>query len=409
MRLPLFIILALFIISIAVNAYIYFSIPRPRPGKLRWRRIYLLIAIAVMILLVVAVSMPRRGEASLVPVMRLLFAYLTILIPQIIFCLFSILGTFPRLWKGKPLPTGRWIGIPLGCIVFVLMWWGSLVTAKQVDVRKIEIESPKIPISFSDYKIVQFSDAHVGTWGENTNFINKLVDSINAQHPDLIVFTGDLVNRRSLEAVPFVKAFKRLKAKDGVYSVMGNHDYGNYMNWNSEKDHLADQYEIRRLQRDMGWHVLDNSHKFLSRENDSIVLIGVENWGEPPFGQYGDLDIAFPGSKLKDAGDNTFKILLSHNPEHWRRVVSKKTNVDLTLSGHTHAMQTEVRAGDYRWSPAAWIYPDWGGMYTAKTIGGQESKLYVNIGAGAVGIPFRIGAVPEITVITLKHSNKNSK
>lgn len=178
-----------------------------------------------------------------------------------------------------------------------------------------------------------------------------------------------------------------LQAKDGIYSILGNHDYGPYFRWNSPQEQAANLKELMRIQTSMGWQLLNNQHVFLKHNADSIALVGVENDGEPPFSQYADLPKATEGTQ------GCFRILLSHNPTHWRREVLPTTDIDLMLSGHTHAMQLQVG----RLSPSSLIYPEWGGMYYEGTRG-----LYVNVGIGYVGLPFRFGAWPEITLLTLR-------
>ena len=214
------------------------------------------------------------------------------------------------------------------------------------------------------------------------------------------MFTGDIVNRKTDEILPFVNILKRLKAPLGVYSVMGNHDYGDYTDWPHEQAHAADTRQLRAIQTGMGWNLLCNTHKFIySAQGDSIAMIGVENWGEPPFKQYGDLKKAYPTANK--IGDNNFKILLSHNPMHWHNEVREYTDIDLTLSGHTHAMQVLIGGIGTGFTPSSWRYPEWGGLYTHKGADGAIRNLYVNIGCGEVAIPARIGASPEITLITL--------
>ena len=207
------------------------------------------------------------------------------------------------------------------------------------------------------------------------------------------MFTGDIVNRRSNELLPHTGALSRITARDGVYSILGNHDYGDYCEWPSAKAKQDNMNLLRSLQKGMGWKLLLNETEWLRRGGDSIAIIGVENIGDPPFHTYGDLAISYPGN----LGDTTTKILLSHNPMHWVNDISGHTdkNIALTLAGHTHAMQMEL----FGWSPAEWRYPTWGGLYTDPE---GRQNLYVNIGIGAVGMPMRIGATPEITTITLR-------
>ena len=213
------------------------------------------------------------------------------------------------------------------------------------------------------------------------------------------------MNRNTEELRPFLNVLSRLDAKDGVISVLGNHDYGDYMHWDSEKERAANLSLLNDWEKEMGWDLLNNEYRVLKNGNDSIAIIGVENWGEPPFHQYGNLKESYnpSGDSARDLNDDNYKILLSHNPEHWNREVTKISNIDLTLAGHTHAMQSEIRLFGCKWSPAVLRYPLWGGLYSRQNVDGSLSQLYVNIGCGEVGIPARFGsAYPEITEITLR-------
>lgn len=288
------------------------------------------------------------------------------------------------------------------------MWVGALDTREQIRINTVNLTYKKLPKSFNGLKIVHFSDMHLGTWGNDTAFVSKLVNEINAQKPDLILFTGDFVNRRTDEMLPFVSILKRLKSKYGTFSVLGNHDYGSYVKWNTEADYNANLALMDSLNSAMDWKLLKNKSLYINNGTDSIVIIGVENWGEPPFNQVGDLIGSYPSDDKKGKGlnDNAFKILLTHNPEHWRQIVTQQSNIDLSLSGHTHAMQTMLKIGNWQWSPAAWRYKDWGGLYKHTSKDGNPMNMYVNIGVGEVGFPARIGAAkPEITVINLSSSD----
>lgn len=272
------------------------------------------------------------------------------------------------------------------------MWWGALVTRTDYEVKEITLQFDNLPSQFDGYRMVQFSDLHVGSYAGDTTYVAELVDAINGLDANIIFFTGDLVNRQTDEVLPFVPTLSRLNAPDGVFSILGNHDYGDYKNWESPEAKIQNNLWMAQLQANMGWSLMNNCDTVINRGNQSITLIGVENWGEPPFSQYGKLSTAHPA-----LNDDNFKILLSHNPKHWRGEVLPKSNIDLMLSGHTHAMQIEINLFGTRLSPSAWVYPEWGGIYEEN---GQI--LYVNIGIGEVAIPMRIGATPEITLITLK-------
>lgn len=412
MRVPVFAALAIILLSIGVDTYNYLEIRKLKGKKNAWTIGYAVSSIVLWVFMAVILLLPKRDvDHSIVPIMWMIYGYLSIYIPKAVYAICSLLGNIPMLWKGRSLSTGFYLGVPLSILVFVLMWWGALVTRNDIDVRFVTVTSPSLPQSFEGYRIIQFSDAHVGTWGTDTTFVSNLVTTINELHPDVIVFTGDVVNRNSTELAPFLNVLARLHAPGGVYSVMGNHDYGDYSDWDSEAAHKADIQQMRNFQQFMGWKQLRNSHDFISRGTDSIAIIGVENWGEPPFKQFGDLNKAYSFSpdSLHNVNDSKFKILLSHNPEHWRREVSHVSNIDLTLSGHTHAMQMIIGAGDRRWSPSAWRYEEWGGLYERENGSGRPVRIYVNIGCGEVGFPARIGATPEVTVITLERQGEGTK
>lgn len=409
MRLPLLFTLALLIPALLADIYITFRIPKQITikGKNRdTRKYYIISAIITILLLVCCICLPKRNaETSIIPVMWILYTWVSIYFPKFIYIIFDLIGRIPELFKKKALPIGKYAGFPLAVICFLALWWGAFFGRKQIMVSEVSISSEKIPPSFDGFRIVQFSDAHVGTWDNDITFISKLTERINSLNPDIIVFTGDLVNRRANEAEPFVEVLSTLKAKYGVFSVMGNHDYGDYTDWESEEEHRADAEKLRDLERKMGWTVLDNSTAYIKIGNDSIALIGVENWGEPPFKQYGNLKTAYPHNEDGKIEDNIFKILLTHNPMHWHEEVRNITDIDLSLSGHTHAMQIMLGKPGSGISPSALKYPEWGGLYEFNDPDGNKSQLYVNIGCGEVAIPMRIGATPEISLITL-HSKK---
>lgn len=415
MRLPFIFVIILFVFAIATDWYIIGDIKRYIPVQKQrvWRIAYLISMIIGYALLIAVLCIPVRDESSdIIPVMWLLYTFLTLYIPKFIYLLCSALGKlcgiiyrrFRRFNNSRKRNYGIYAGMFLGAFAFVSLWWGVLFTRNQIDVNKVSVTSPKLPSSFNGYKIVQLSDIHVGTWGKDTGFVEKLVQEINSLKPDLIVFTGDIVNRRTEELRPFLNILSGLKAKDGVYSVLGNHDYGDYINWKNEEDHKRNNELLAKWEKQMGWHLLNNDHVYLKRGNDSIVLIGVENWGEPPFPAYGKLKDAYrdKNGKSVNLNNSKFKILLTHNPEHWNREVKKISNIDLSLSGHTHAMQMMFSIGGWEWSPSAFKYSTWGGMYVDKSRSGDPMYLYVNIGSGEVGMPSRLGsAYPEITEIIL--------
>ena len=413
MRLPLTAILTVYFLTFVIDYYNYLQF-KAYDRKIKRRlpsRLYLASVAAGLLAVTVAVCLPRRSaEESVLPAMWLLYGWATLYIIKLLYAVFSLVGKIPAIFRRRSIDLGLWVGIPVGTALSAAMWWGALVTVRSMEITETEIVSPDIPASFDGYRIVQLSDLHVGTWGKDTAFVSSLVDEVNALKPDVVVFTGDIVNRQTSELSPFVSVLKRLKAPDGTYAILGNHDYGDYISWDSPKAKEDNLSALKSHFKEMGWVLLDNTHTYIRNQADSIALIGVGNWGEPPFHQYGNL------SRALVAGNDTvdmlnpaaFAILLSHNPEHWNQIVSRKTGLHLTLSGHTHAMQMMISAGGKKWSPASWRYEQWGGLYERNGKNGK-SRLYVNIGAGEVGIPARIGAVPEISLIVLRHQNRDAR
>lgn len=409
---PLVGYLVLLLISLLIDYYIFRDIrtyvsPRHRKPCVVLYGVFTAVCLAILGT-TAFVPVANAGE-NITVLMWLAYTYASIYIPKSIYVLFSAVGRlFAAKRRGVKVNYGAMCGFPAALLVCIAMWWGVLFTRHEIKAERLTLVSTNLPEAFDGYRIVQFSDAHVGSWGSDTSFVSALVDSINSFAPDLIVFTGDIVNRETAEMKPFLDILRRLRARDGVYSVLGNHDYGDYKTWSNPSERDSNNELLATWQCRMGWRLMNNTHEFISRGNDSIVLIGVENWGEPPFHQYGNLASAYGNGRDSSFGlmDDRFKILLSHNPEHWRQEVRNVSNIDLTLSGHTHAMQMMLSLGGWKWSPAVWRYPNWGGMYGGVANDGRPIKLYVNIGCGEVGIPARFGsAYPEITEITLRSRN----
>lgn len=310
------------------------------------------------------------------------------LLPKFQLTICSLVGLPFRYLFHWPKTPFTYAGLLLGSLSIGVMLYGTLVGRTRFDLNEVAFQSSRLPQAFDGYRIIQLSDIHIGSFGNDTASIRRAVNLVNAQQADLIVFTGDLVNSRAEELAPFQEILSQLRATDGVYSILGNHDYGSYYRWDSPRQLDENLEKLKQSQAEMGWKMLNNAHAVLHRGGDSIALVGVENEGEPPFSQHGDLPRALEGT----AG--MFQLLLSHNPSHWKREVLPHSTVDLMLAGHTHAMQLAI--GNYSFSSL--IYPEWGGLYPAE----DERALYVNIGLGYVGYPFRFGAWPEITVITLQ-------
>ena len=264
--------------------------------------------------------------------------------------------------------------------------FGFIEGWKRLELKHITFTSPDLPPYFDGYRLVQITDFHLGSFPPGNDFVQKVVDATNNEEPDMILFTGDLVNNQASEVEPYLDTLGQLHASDGIYSIWGNHDYCEYGNNHSIGALKRNRRMLYGYQESLGWHQLMNEHHVVSHGMASIAVIGVENPGQPPFTNRSNLKKA-----MKGLNPDMFKILLSHDPHHWRReVVGKK--IQLTLAGHTHAGQLKIG----KWTPARMAFKEWGGAYR---IG--EQMLYVSSGIGG-SFPFRLGAWPELTVITLK-------
>lgn len=398
MRFPIVFALVLLPVQLATDAYL-FSIAwrrcrRPGPARFQlWSSAFFLVYIVVFM------CMPKRGdsEGALLAAMWMLFIYLSIYAGKAVFAVTDLIASAPLLWGGRRVRAVTAAGAVLGAGLSAAMWWGALCNRFDLRVNELTIEVEGLPESFDGYRVVQISDLHVGTLGSDTAYVASVVERVNALDPDMVVFTGDLVNRKASELRPFVGVLRGLRARDGVYSILGNHDYGDYCDWPSATAKEQNMEWLMDMQIEMGWELLTNSSAVVYGDTpgDSIVVIGVENIGDPPFPTYGDLELAYP-----TPADSAVKILLTHNPVHWTRDIAPRDtmNIALTLSGHTHAMQ--MAAGGV--SPAALRYETWGGLYESPD---GRRPLYVNIGAGTVGIPMRLGANPEISLFELRIKN----
>mgnify|MGYP001205138294 FL=1 len=270
----------------------------------------------------------------------------------------------------------------------VMGWFafGFIEGWKRLELKHITFTSPDLPPYFDGYRLVQITDFHLGSFPPGNDFVQKVVDATNNEEPDMILFTGDLVNNQASEVELYLDTLRQLHASDGIYSIWGNHDYCEYGNNHSIGALKRNRRMLYGYQESLGWHQLMNEHHVVSHGMASIAVIGVENPGQPPFTNRSNLKKA-----MKGLNPDMFKILLSHDPHHWRReVVGKK--IQLTLAGHTHAGQLKIG----KWTPARMAFKEWGGAYR---IG--EQMLYVSSGIGG-SFPFRLGAWPELTVITLK-------
>jgi predicted MPP superfamily phosphohydrolase len=284
-----------------------------------------------------------------------------------------------------------WAGMIAGGGLF-----GSLVygfgNKYRYQLKKVQLSFSNLPASFKGLKIIQVSDIHSGSFTDKAA-VEKGVQRILDQKPDVIFFTGDLVNNTADEMDDYKEVFKKLQAPMGVFSILGNHDYGDYVKWESKEAKMANLDRLKNVHKELGWQLLINEHTVLQRGTDQIALIGIENWSaKARFPKYGDMRKAYTGSEAYP-----FKILLSHDPSHWDAEVRQKyADVDLMLSGHTHGMQFGIEIPGFHWSPVQYVYKQWAGLYEE-----GKQKLYVNRGYGFIGYPGRVGILPEITIIEL--------
>lgn len=318
------------------------------------------------------------------------YILICIALPKLVFVVISILFRVLRIfWKGA-----KKVEVPLSLfcafVTLVVMIYGSTAGRERLVLNEQILYFETLPPEFDGYRIVQISDLHIGSYGSDTAFIARVVQEVLAQKPDLVVYTGDLVNSEAAEVEPFAPLLSSLDAPDGVMSIFGNHDYCTYNHHHQEQLIRQEQEALKAQERKLHWQLLLNEHRVIQRDSASIAVVGVENIGRPPFPHYGNLPKAMNGLT-----DSTFVILLSHDPSHWRMEVLPDTDIPLTLSGHTHAMQ--FRIGNL--TPVRLKYPEWGGRYEED---GQQ--LFVSTGIGG-GIPFRFGAWPEICVLTLRCKN----
>jgi predicted MPP superfamily phosphohydrolase len=284
-----------------------------------------------------------------------------------------------------------WMGLIIGGGFFATMIYG-FTNKYNYKTRRLKINFKNLPAAFKGLKIVQLSDIHSGSFMDK-KAVQKGIDKVMKENPDMILFTGDLVNDRATEMIEYMDVFNKLKAPMGVYSILGNHDYGDYARWDSPEAKSANLQHLINIHEQLGWRLLMNENIVFEKGSDKIALLGVENWSaKSNFPKHGKLDVAYRGTE-----NIPFRILMSHDPSHWdAQVRPKYPDIDLTLSGHTHGMQFGIEVPGFRWSPIEYMYKQWADLYEA-----GNQKLYVNRGFGFIGYPGRVGILPEITVISL--------
>lgn len=345
-----------------------------------------------------------RADRSTARAQIMISLFLVFILPKVFIVLFLLIDDIFRAGGyliGLTRPTENFfperrkflslVGLGLGGVLSGLFIDGITFGKYRHKVRRVRINFTNLPKSFKGYKIIQISDVHSGSFSDPSK-LEHAINLINEQNPDLVLFTGDMVNNVADEFKPFIPLFSKIKAKDGKFAVLGNHDYGDYVNWESAAAKKQNLETLINYEKQAGFDMLRNEHRIIDKNGEKLYILGVENWGLKPFPQFGRLDDA-----LKDIPKDATKILMSHDPTHFDYVVKEHpSNIHLTLSGHTHGMQFGLDLKNVKWSPVQYKYPKWADLYES-----AGKLLYVNRGFGVLGYPGRVGVLPEITLFEL--------
>lgn len=395
------------VVYILVDIYAFQAVRTlTRSPWVHW--LYFLISAAVLAGLFYELSFAGTGKMMQPPKMYFFGIFLAVFVPKLIVILFMFgedigrffIGIFMKVagsdetpFMGSRRRFVSTIALGIAALPFASLIYGMIQGKYNYKVLKYALEFEDLPDAFDGYTITQLSDIHSGSF-DNREKVAYAVNLANEQESDIVVFTGDLVNNKADEMLDWKGLFSTLKAKDGVFSILGNHDYGDYVTWNNTSEKAQNLQQLKDIQKEMGWNLLLNNNHVIERDGQKIAVLGVENWGLNGFKQVGDLDEACQG-----ISDEDFKIVLSHDPSHWQAEIKKDPrNFQLTLSGHTHGMQFGIEIpGVIKWSPIKYRYENWAGIY-------EEFGRYINVnrGFGFLGYPGRVGIWPEITVIQLK-------
>lgn len=371
-----------------------------------WIRLgYVILSLAIYSVLAYEITHFQRSDRSTVRAQISISLFLVFILPKVFIVLFLLVDDIFRTGgylvglTTKPaenfFPERRkflsLIGLGLGGVLSALFIDGITFGKYRHTVRRVKVKFANLPKSFKGYKVIQISDVHSGSFSDPGK-LQHAIDLINEQNPDLVLFTGDMVNNVADEFKPFIPLFSKIKAKNGKFAVLGNHDYGDYVKWNSKDEQKNNLETLIDYQRQAGFDMLRNENRIIEKDGEKIYILGVENWGLKPFPQYGDIDKA-----LENVPQDATKILMSHDPTHFDYVVKKHPkDIHLTLSGHTHGMQFGLDLKNIKWSPVQYRYPKWADLYES-----EGKMLYVNRGFGVLGYPGRVGVLPEITLFEL--------
>ncbi|AZA74858.1 metallophosphoesterase [Chryseobacterium indoltheticum] len=396
----------LFIVAIFLFLEVYiFQAIRTLTDNFWIRLGYVILSLAIYSVLAYEITHFQRSDRSTVRAQISISLFLVFILPKVFIVLFLLVDDIFRTGgylvglTTKPaenfFPERRkflsLIGLGLGGVLSALFIDGITFGKYRHTVRRVKVKFANLPKSFKGYKIIQISDVHSGSFSDPGK-LQHAIDLINGQNPDLVLFTGDMVNNVADEFKPFIPLFSKIKAKDGKFAVLGNHDYGDYVKWNSKDEQKKNLETLIEYERQAGFDMLRNENRIIEKDGEKIYILGVENWGLKPFPQYGDIDKA-----LENVPQDATKILMSHDPTHFDYVVKKHPkDIHLTLSGHTHGMQFGLDLKNIKWSPVQYRYPKWADLYES-----EGKMLYVNRGFGVLGYPGRVGVLPEITLFEL--------
>ncbi len=390
-------------IFLFLEVYIYQAIRTLTDNS--WIKIgYCVLSLAIYGFFAYEVSHFQKSDRSTMRAQIMISLFLVFILPKIFIVLFLLIDDIFRTgayFVGFLKPDENFfperrkflsiVGLGLGGVLSALFIDGITFGKYRHKVRRVKVKIKNLPNSFKGYKIIQISDVHSGSFSDPSK-LQHAIDLINEQEADLVLFTGDMVNNVSEEFKPFIPLFSQIKAKDGKFAVLGNHDYGDYVTWESPKAKDANLAMLIEYEKQAGFEMLMNENRAIYRNGEKLYILGVENWGLKPFPQFGKIDKA-----LENVPQNAAKILLSHDPTHFDYVVKKHpADISLTLSGHTHGMQFGLDLKNIKWSPVQYRYPKWADLYES-----EGKMLYVNRGFGVLGYPGRVGVLPEITLLVL--------
>jgi predicted MPP superfamily phosphohydrolase len=355
---------------------------------------YWLIDLLLVSSIVAAIFIRRGSRTQQTLIAWLMGLMLLTFVPRLFSLPVLLVEDVTRLFRGFP-PRAFWVSelaMAIAALLFLVVLFGITRGRHFYRVRRETLQFPDLPAAFDGFTITQITDVHSGSF-TNAAGVKKGLDLVNAQGSDVILFTGDLVNNKASEMDQWIPAFAGLQAPMGKFSVLGNHDYGDYIRWETPEAKQTNLARLKQVHTEIGFRLLLDEAITLKKDGQSITLLGVENWGKGGFHQYGDLNKA-----TADVPDQAFKVLMSHDPSHWEGVtLEHHQHIHLTLSGHTHGMQFGIELFGFKWSPIKYVYKQWAGLYH-----NAGRFLYVNRGFGFLGLKGRIGMWPEVAVITLK-------